>query len=184
MKWNDLTGVSVICWQPSIFAVAKIHARHCVETSESSPALLERQNGPPPKSANFRDGPEKNEGVQRLTMFILIKCPRMTNIEFLAPTRSCPWKPSGPATSYKAAYYLAEGFPPENIVCRRLNKEPLRDFYYSDPALEALQINFLLGRAHVNPPGFRRCHGELASQAGRIKREQRKKSGAAFAPPS
>ena len=84
---------------------------------------------------------------------------------------------------YEAAYYLVEGYPPESIVCRRLNKELLCDFYYSDPALEALQINFLSGRAHVNLLGFRRCYGELASQANRIKREHRKKSGAAFAAP-
>ena len=52
---------------------------------------------------------------------------------------------------YEAAYYLVEGYPPESIVCRRLNKELLCDFYYSDPALEALQINFLLRQGPCEP---------------------------------
>lgn len=81
---------------------------------------------------------------------------------------------------YEAAYYLSEGFPPESIACRRLNKELLCDFYYSDPGLEEFQINFFLGKAQVNLLSFRRSYGELASQVSKIKREYKKKSGAAF----
>ena len=77
---------------------------------------------------------------------------------------------------YEAAYYLAEGFPPESIGCRRLNKELLCDFYYSDPSLEELQVSFFSGRAKVNLLSFRRSYGELVSRAGKVKREYRKKA--------
>jgi len=83
---------------------------------------------------------------------------------------------------YEAAYYLVEGFPPKSIACRKLNKELLCDFYYSDPELREFQVNFLSGRAKVNLLSFRRSYGELVSQAGRVKREYRKKTTAESEP--
>lgn len=77
---------------------------------------------------------------------------------------------------YEAAYYLSEGYPPESIACRKLNKELVCDFFYSDVGLEELQINFFSGGAQVNLLGFRRSYGELASQLSRVKREYKRKA--------
>ena len=85
---------------------------------------------------------------------------------------------------YEAAYYLAEGFPPESIACRRLNKDLLCDFYYSDPSLKELQVSFFSGKAHVNLFSFRRSYGELVNRAGRVKREYQKKAKEASTTPA
>ncbi len=77
---------------------------------------------------------------------------------------------------YEAAYYLGEGFPPENVSCRRLNNDVLCDFYFSGSGLEDHQISFLTNKAVVNLLLFRRSYAEIANYANNAKREYRRVS--------
>ena len=80
---------------------------------------------------------------------------------------------------YEAAYYLSEGFPPEAVSCRKLNRDVLCDFHFTGSGLDERQINFLTNQAVVNLLLFRRSYAEIANDANNAKRDYRREEKAA-----
>ena len=80
---------------------------------------------------------------------------------------------------YEAAYYLAEGFPPERVSSRQLNRELLCDFYFQGEGIEERQLSFLTNQAVVNLLLFRRSYAEIANDANNAKRDYRREEKAA-----
>jgi len=95
-------------------------------------------------------------------------------------TKEDPMDPNPIRTSdlYEAAYYLSEGFPPETVTCRKLNREVLCDFHFSGSGLDERQINFLTNKAVVNLLLFRRSYAEIANYANNAKRDYRREKKA------
>ncbi len=85
---------------------------------------------------------------------------------------------------YEAAYYLSEGFPPEAVTCRKLNREVLCDFHFTGRGLDGRQINFLTNKAVVNLMLFRRSYGEIANYANNAKRDFRREEKTATGSPA
>ena len=75
---------------------------------------------------------------------------------------------------YEAAYYLAEGYPPERVSSRQLNQELLCDFYFQGEGIQERQLSFLTNKAVVNLLLFRRSYAEIANYANNAKREYRR----------
>lgn len=72
---------------------------------------------------------------------------------------------------YEAAYYLAEGYPPQRVSCRTLNDNLLCDFYFAGEKIEEHQLAFLTNKAAINLFLFRRCYAEIANYANNAKRD-------------
>ena len=81
---------------------------------------------------------------------------------------------------YEAAYYLSEGFPPESVICHRVNKEIHSDFYFRGKGLDELQISFLTNKATVNLLLFRRCYAEAVNYVNNAKRDFRHEEKKSF----